>query len=226
MQVVDRWHLLHNLQEKLQEIIPTQLKRQKTDPKQKETPSYRKRRKYFELVHYLDGKGHSQRLIARVLGISRSTVRRYLELAEVPDWKSRKPHPSRLDVYRDYLRMRWEEGCQDVTLLWKELQQKGYLGQRKSIAEYPQQFRIHSPFRSTSELAWLFMKNGEELQQEERNHLNSLLIGNQQLQEIYLLEQSFRKLLEQRPPQELDDWLRKMEGCEVKKLQNFAASLR
>ena len=226
LQVVDRWHLLHNLQEKLQEIIPAQLKRQKTDQKQKETPSYRKRKKYFELVHYLDGKGHSQRLIARVLGISRGTVRRYLELADIPDWKSGKHPPSRLDVYQDYLRMRWDEGYQDVTLLWKELQQKGYTGQRKSVAEYLQRFRLRSPFRSTRQLAWLFMKDGEELQQEERNHLNSLLITNQKLQEIYFLVQSFRKLLARRSPQELDDWLRKMENCEVKKLQNFAASLR
>lgn len=226
LQVVDRWHLLHNLQEKLQEIIPAQLKRQKTDPKKKETPSYQKRRKYFELVHYLDGKGHSQRLIARVLGISRGTVRRYLEMADVPDWKFRKPPPSRLDVYRDYLRLRWDGGCRDVTLLWKELQQKGYTGQRKSVAEYLQRFRLRSPFRSTSQLAWLFMKDGEILQHEERNHLNSLLIDNQKLQEIYLLTQSFRKLLEQRSSRELDDWLRKMENCEVKKLQNFAASLR
>ncbi len=226
LQVVDRWHLLHNLQEKLQEIIPAQLKRPKTDQKQKETPSYRKRRKYFELVHYLDGKGHSQRLIASVLGISRGTVRRYLERTDVPDWKSRKPSLSQLDGYRDFLRLRWDGGCREVTLLWKELQQKGYTGQRKSVAEYLQRFRLRSPFRSTSQLSWLFMKDGEELQHEERNHLNSLLIGNQKLQEIYLLTQSFRRLLEQRSSQELDDWLIKMENCEIKKLQNFAASLR
>jgi transposase len=70
------------------------------------------------------------------------------------------------------------------------------------------------------------MKDEEELQEEERNHLNSLLIDNQKLREIYLLVQSFRKLLAQRSPQKLDDWLRKMESCEVKKLQNFAVSLR
>jgi DNA-binding NarL/FixJ family response regulator len=85
MQIVDRWHLLHNLQEKLQEIIPSQLRRKKIDKEKKETPSHQKRKKYFDLVHYLESKGHSQRRIARVLGISRGTVRSYLELAEVPD---------------------------------------------------------------------------------------------------------------------------------------------
>jgi len=226
MQVVDRWHLLHNLQEKLQEIIPGQLKRKKTDKEKKETTLHQKRRKYFDLVHYLEGKGHSQRRIARVLGISRGTVRSYLELAEVPDWQSRNHAPSRLDVYRDYLHMRWEEGCQDVTLLWKELRQKGYQGQRKSVAEYLQRFRTRSPFRSTRQLAWLFMKDTDGLQEDERKYLNALFVGNQKLHEIYLLVQSFRAMLAQRSPQTLDDWLAKMESCEVKKLQNFASSLR
>jgi len=82
-----------------------------------------------------------------------------------------------LDVYQDYLRLRWDGGGRDVTLLWKELQQKGYVGQRKSVAKYLQRFRLHSPFRSTSQLAWLFMKDVEGLQEEERNHLDSLLIS-------------------------------------------------
>jgi len=102
-----------------------------------------------------------------VLGISRGTVRSYLELADVPDWQTRSPAPSQLDVYRDFLRRRWDEGCQDVTLLWKELQQVGYPGQRKSVAEYLQRLRTRSPFRSKRQLAWLFMKDTDGLQEEE-----------------------------------------------------------
>jgi transposase len=161
-----------------------------------------------------------------VLGISRGTVRSYLELAEVPDWQFRSYAPSQLDVYRDYLRVRWEEGCQDVSLLWKELQQKGYMGQRKSVAEYLQRFRTPAPFRSTRQLAWLFMKDTDGLQEDDRKYLNALFVGNQKLQEIYLLVQSFRAMLAQRSPQTLDDWLTKMESCDVKKLQSFASSLR
>jgi transposase len=70
------------------------------------------------------------------------------------------------------------------------------------------------------------MKDTDELQEDERNYLNVLFLGNQKLQEIYLLAQSFRAMLVQRSPQTLDDWLAKMESCDVKKLQNFALSLR
>jgi transposase len=100
------------------------------------------------------------------------------------------------------------------------------MGQRKSVAEYLQRFRTPAPFRSTRQLAWLFMKDTDGLQEEERNFLNALLVGNQKLQEIYLLVQAFRAMLAQRSPQMLDDWLAKLESCDVKKLQNFAASLR
>lgn len=225
-QIIDRWHLLHNLQEKLQEILPSQLKSKKTDQDKQATRSNQKREKYFDLVHYLGGKGHSQRRIASALGIPRGTVRRYLELTELPDWQSRNHPPSHLDVFRDYLRMRWEKGCRDVSQLWTELQDKGYKGQRKSVAEYLQRFPTRSPFPSTSQLAWLFMKGADEIQAEEKNQLNALFVSNPKLHEIYLLVQSFRKLLSQSSPQKLEDWLARVEACEVKKLQNFASSLR
>jgi len=226
IQVVDRWHLLHNLQENLQEIIPNQLKTQKSDTEKKETSSSQNRKKHFELVKYLHARGYSQRLIGRLLGISRGTVRRYLEEVELPNWQPRKASPSKLDSYRTYLQTRWREGCQDVTLLWKELQQKGYQGQRKSVAEYLQRFRTQSLFRSPRQRAWLFMKDPDRLQEEESNHLQALFVENPKLQEIYGLVQSFRRLLSRKSPEKLDDWLIQMEHCEVKKLQNFAAGLR
>jgi len=195
MQVVDRWHLLHNLREKLQEILPGQLKRTKYDTEQKETSSGPRRKKYFELVNYLRSKGYSQRIIVRVLGISRGTVRRYLEDEEPPNWQSRKPSPSHLDVYKDYLSKRWKDGCQDISMLWKELQQKGYTGQRKSVAEYLQRFRKQSPLRSTHQLAWLFLKDASGLQKEEQIHLKALFVENSKLQEIYQLAQAFQKML-------------------------------
>lgn len=226
MQVVDRWHLLHNLREKLQEIIPGQRKKFTADGKTKETPSYHQRKKYFELVKYLHDKGYSQRSIARVLGISRGTVRRYQEEAEVPDWKPRKRLPSQLDIYEKYLRRRWVEGCRDITALWKELQQKGYRGKRKSVARYLQRFREQTPFRSTHHLAWLFMKDASELQDEESAQLASLFKECPKLQMIYQHAQAFQQMLSQQLPEKLDDWLVQMESCDIKKLQNIAWGLR
>jgi len=226
IQVVDRWHLLHNLQEKLQEILPGQMKSRKSDGEGRETPTQQKRQKHFQLVRYLSAKGYSQRLITRTLGISRQTVRHYLESARLPNWERRKHAPSRLEAYRDYLRQRWKDGCHDVSVLWRELQQKGYLGQRKSVAEYLQRFRQPSLGPSARQLVWWFMQDRGRLQEEEQIHLKALFAENQKLEEIYQLTQAFQSLLSQRAPERLDDWLAQAEGCGVKKLQNFAFGLR
>ena len=225
-QVVDRWHLLHNFWEKLQESLPGQLKKLQSHTEKKETASYQKRKKHFELVNYLYAKCYSQRLIVRVLGINRGTVRRYLEDAELPAWQFRKPAASQLDIYKDYLSMRWKAGCQDVSVLWRELQQKGYPGQRKSVAEYLQRFQKQTAFRSSGQLAWLLMKDAGGLQEEEKTYLQALFVENQKLSEIHQLVQLFQKMVSQKSPDLLDDWLMKMEACGVKKLQNFASGLR
>jgi len=225
MQVLDRWHLLHNLREKLQEIIPSQLKKKKSEVEKKETSSYQKRKRHFELVNYLHVKGYSQRLIVRVLGLNRGTVRRYLEEADLPNWQSRKPSASQLDIYKDYLGRRWKDGCQDPSVLWKELQHQGYKGQRKSVAEYLQRFRKQTSVYSSRQLSWLFLKDADGLQEEEITHLRAIFVENPKLQEIYQLAQSFQKMLSRKAPDSLDGWLLKMEACGVKRLQNFAAGL-
>ena len=166
--MADRWHLLRNLQEKLQEIIPSQLKRRKSEAQSRETPTQQRRKKYFDLVRYLRTKGYSERLIARTLEIHRQTVRRYLELAELPGWQRRNHAPSRLDAYQGYLQRRWKEGCRDTSLLWKELKQLGYPGQRKSVAEYLQRFRKSAAVPSARQLAWWFMKDRQRLREDER----------------------------------------------------------
>ena len=225
-QVVDRWHLLHNFREKLQESLPAQRKRLPAEAQKKETASYPKRKKHFELVNYLHAKGYSQRLIVRVLGIHRGTVRRYLEEAELPAWQFRKPTASQLDIYKDYLSLRWKAGCQDGSVLWKELQHQGYRGQRKSVAEYLQRFRKQTSVHSARQLSWLFMKDANGLPEEEKSHLQALLVENPKLREIHQLAQSFQKMLSQKSPELLDGWLLKMEACGVKRLQNFASGLR
>jgi transposase len=225
-QVVDRWHLLHNFREKLQESLPAQLKRLPAQAQKKETASSPTRKRHFELVNYLHAKGYSQRLIVRVLSIHRGTVRRYLENTDLPDWQIRKPSTSQLDIFQGYLRTRWQAGCQDVSVLWRELQQKGYPGQRKSVAEYLQRFQKQTTFRSSGQLAWLMMKDAGRLQEEEKTYLQALLVENQKLSEIHQLAQTFQKMVSQRSPDLLDGWLMKMEVCGVRKLQNFASGLR
>jgi len=58
----------------------------------------------------LHGKGESIRAIARRLGVSRNTVRRYLREPGIPKPKPRAKRGSKLDPYKDYIQKRLSEG--------------------------------------------------------------------------------------------------------------------
>ncbi|HSG44647.1 MAG TPA: transposase, partial [Anaerolineales bacterium] len=99
-------------------------------------------------------------------------------------------------------------------------------GKRKSVARYLNRFREQTPFRSTHQLVWLFMKEASKLQDEERIELQSLFMESTKLQEIYQYTQTFQQMISKQLPGMLDDWLVQVESCGVKKLQNFAWGLR
>lgn len=55
-------------------------------------------------IHVLHRQGNSIRAIAKELGISRNTVRRYLrDLIAAPIYPDRAPRPTKLDPYKAYI---------------------------------------------------------------------------------------------------------------------------
>ena len=60
-------------------------------------------------VRVMARQGKGIREIAREMGISRNTVRRYLREAGSPTYKVRSPRPTKLDPYKDYLTERVRE---------------------------------------------------------------------------------------------------------------------
>jgi len=76
-------------------------------------------------------RGEGVRAIAKQLGCSRNTVRRYLREAQAARYKPRAPRPCKLDPYKDYLhervaqaRPRWIP----ATVLLREIGERGYTG--------------------------------------------------------------------------------------------------
>ena len=54
-------------------------------------------------VRVMARQGKGIREIAREMGISRNTVRRYLREGGTPTYKARSARPTKLDSYKDYL---------------------------------------------------------------------------------------------------------------------------
>lgn len=82
-------------------------------------------------IRVLAKHGKGVREIARALGLSRNTVRRYLRAPEAARYRPRPPRASKLDAFKDYIRERLAAAAPDVipaSVLLMECRERGYAG--------------------------------------------------------------------------------------------------
>jgi transposase len=167
-QVADRFHLLQNLVEGLEQVFHTHrtalaavndaIRRQgvpladgtiavavpPVPPTGQEKTAQRRARRVecHQQVWALRQQGWPGHAIATHLGIGRSTVFRYLRTATLPE-RTRRADRGRsiLNPYKPYLLERWNAGCCDALRLYGELQQRGYPGSYPTVARYGQRLR-------------------------------------------------------------------------------------
>jgi len=93
----------------------------------------------YQLIisHYKQGK--KIREIARILNISRNTVRRYIR-GGLPMYKKVKLKEKKIDKYKEYIKVMVEEGYTGVRI-YKEIKDMGYKGSYRSLAYYIREIR-------------------------------------------------------------------------------------
>jgi transposase len=86
-------------------------------------------------IHELSHQGLPVAEIARTLGISRPTVRKYREGA--PPAHARRPKPSKLDAYKDQVR-RWveQDHCTNCVSMLERLRPLGYTGGISQLKQF------------------------------------------------------------------------------------------
>ncbi len=97
-------------------------------------------------IHRLSDLGYKQRKIARQLGISRPTVKKYLEN---PKKKRAKPvgRPSKLDAYRDLISQMLEKDPQvSAQVVLQYLAAQGFDGKATIVRDYLRQLRGKKTF--------------------------------------------------------------------------------
>lgn len=91
------------------------------------------RKSQYETIHELSKVGHSQRTIAHMLGVDRKTVWRHLQKAV---WKEYQRAPSGyilMEPFHDWLLARAKEVNYNVSVLFRELKLKGYMGSYETV---------------------------------------------------------------------------------------------
>ncbi len=160
-QVADRFHLLKNFSETLEKMVKGQAAKIRKifesllPPEQPQasasptnpapstkvgpepTPARERREEKRQKIKNLISQGYSIRAVARDLNVTRNTVKRYLNKGHIPTYargkESGKTNPDR---HFEYLKLRWNQGCQNATQLLKELRDQGYKGSAQTLRRY------------------------------------------------------------------------------------------
>lgn len=202
--------------------------------------------RYDEVVA-LHKQGLSLRQIARTLGRSRATVRRFVRAGTFPERAAgaRRYRPSSLDLYQTYLRERWDAGCQNAAELCRELRGLGFTGSEASVRYYvrrwragvskpgkpakttrtrpaPKAVRTYPPRRT----AWLLSREAAQLDTKDGVYLERLCSTCPEVETVRSLALGFSRMVRARDRAALGPWLESAEGCGVHEMAGFAQGLR
>ncbi|MHC5775947.1 ISL3 family transposase [Nostoc sp.] len=168
--VADRFHLLQNLAETLNQVFSTHNQALKavdeayslssvtqTDgtvvvrvprPSREQQAlllaeqRYARRLAIHQQVWDLHQQGWRAKAIARQVGIGVTSVFNYLRTPTFPEpTRRRSLGRSILVPYHEYILQRWNQGCHEGLLLFEEIQKQGYKGSYDTVARYTRRIR-------------------------------------------------------------------------------------
>jgi transposase len=170
IQVADRFHLLQNLAEVLDQVftthgqaldvvnaalcqqpvplpdgavaVPVPAPDTPTAAQQRAAQRQARRRTVYEQVWALHRQGWTVAALARHVGRSPRTVQRDLQTLTFPGRQRRSDRgQSLLDPYKATLLERWNAGCRTAARLYRDLKQRGYAGSYALVAAYARRLR-------------------------------------------------------------------------------------
>jgi transposase len=152
-----------------------------------------------------------------------------------------------IEPYKAYLIKRWNEGCRNAQLVYREIKEQGYTGSDQPIARFFAQFRNkkdagkfqpvdpkkETPIKAApkrpptaSQVAhWITFKEDQRLDWQQK-YLTHLCEADPQIAQTAELIQEFTTMLRERQGERLDVWLQKVDDQGVSELKSFAQGLK
>lgn len=270
IQIADRFHLSANASAALDEVLrsrhrhvehvvtevesepePTVVPSLPSPPpsgaKVREQEARSRRIARWQTVRERHAAGASIRRIAKELSMSRMTVRRLLQTPDPPrNRPSERPRPGgltspSLQPYRSYLEARWQDGCSNIALLYREVEALGYQGSRSLL------YRVLVPWRGPRpppdsatghrrrgraprvrrfNVRWLCLRPPNQLDQHEREALQDVLDNDERLATGYQLLQRFRRLVVRKNAHDLADWLESAQASGLRPFMSLARGIQ
>lgn len=252
-QVADRFHLLQNASNALEQVLRTRRRRiavTVTEPlpppdadrplsaRQQEAEDRRAARiARWEEVRLRHTEGESLRRIARTMGISRHTIRRLIDEDIPPRNNIQHPRPAglsspTLQPFVGYLQDRWQMGCHNVAQLYREIAARGYEGSRSLLSHAVRAWRPpRSPRKDRTRMRhlsirWLCLRPREDLDPDEQAILDRVLADDAGLATGYRLLQRFRTIIATHEVASLAPWLTDAEQSGLPAFMTLAHGIR
>lgn len=211
------------------------------------SPTRTKRQQLYERVHALRAQGLSIHAISQQTGIARQTVRKYLRTDQCPERAQRRTSIGTWTDYSTFLRRRWNEGCRDAVVLWRELVARGFRGTLRTVQRHVSSWRrVDSPRDRTRgrgggagaatpptmrppsprQLRWWLLQSATQPNSEQGRFIQHLLEQCPAVATAQRLAQEFVRLVRGRDAAALPPWLEQAESSSLAEFHDFAAGLR
>ncbi len=269
VQVADRWHLLKNMGDAVQRVLDRKhaalrqaAKSVKpateetndstataiqaaillTVPEREKQHRREKRLARYTEVITLWQQGVSLRAIARELHLSRTTVKKFVRAGSFPEQAHRSPRRSIVDPFGAYLATRWDEGCHNATVLWREIKERGFDGPYNAVCRYlARWWRDNLPLwlqrrkraqavttlktPSARRTMWLLLRDEAERKPDEQAFVTQLLAQCPEAQTAQRLARQFVGIIRERKIEVLDDWMAEAAKSGLAEMRGFVTGL-
>jgi transposase len=257
VQVADRFHLFLNLSTAVErtleersrelrisdevlepELIPATppVERKTTLVDQRKQQRHQRRQERYERVMDLHRRGYTQRAISAEVGMVCKTIRRWLRIGQFPERKPVTGRRSHVGEFDDYLRQRWNEGCHNSALLFREIRERGYKGSRQMVSSHTSPWRI-SPWPGLSHrkklnriapkhAAILACRPTERLSEQQRTLFEQVAVNCPSIRSMRFLALDFREAITNNDRDGMLHWIRTAAQSGFGPLVRFAYGLR
>jgi transposase len=225
------------LAEGLLEALPERMPKRPPTPSQRRDQNRAERMARYQECRRLKRLGLSNHEIARQTGMCRETVRKFVCAETFPERVAYPPRSQTTEPYAEYLKKRFQEGCRNAALLYREIKAQGYRGGSATVRRLLRSWKNQLPIRyqrleslrdfdapAPRQAVWWLLKS-EELEPNQKEYVRELQRLSPEIGAGLKLVKEFQSLLVGKQADRFDKWRLCVEQSGLREMQSFSTGL-